>query len=750
MQKKTRELFFGPKKNEQPAPGVPQWGRLILLCAVVLIDLAFFAMAAGSWFVFRLSQNLPTISQMQNIQQPLSSKVLDKNGKVIFEFSIEHRILVPIGKIPMDLQNAVVATEDCRFYKHWGLDIRRIAGVALIDIVKRKYAQGASTITQQLARNVYLSAKSSMVRKIREALTAVQLESCYSKKEILELYLNQVYLGGGNYGVEAASEHYFGKHVAQLDLNECATLAGIIQLPERYRPDKKTNIARVTARRNTVLHAMAEFGAIDKATSRKTQTLAISARPFEESANVGAYFVEMVRRYVTDRYGDDALYNGGMTIYTTLDRAGQVASEEASAKIVASMQRRLKRIFLDSTRAYRQYKIPRDTFLAHFDSMYALREEEYRNLPDSFALRQAQVAVVALDAKTGGIRTLIGGRNFEESKFNRVTMALRQPGSSFKPFVYTAAMEHGFSPSTLVLDQPITLQTPAGEWRPENFDAVFQGPITIRRAIGLSVNLVAIQVLMKVGPEVVIDYARRMGLRHDLQPIPSLAIGSCEVTPMEMASAYQIFSNKGIAEKPYYIEKIVDKNGRILDQHMPEEHEVLSPQTCYLMCSMLQTVVCCGTAAMIPGMGFNRPAGGKTGTTNKYSDAWFTGFTPQVVCCVWAGSDEQRSLGNGVTGSLVAVPIWVPTMIALHKDLPVEDFDVPTGIKSAKLCAESFLIATRNCPKTKTDYFLKETVVDTCTIHNSGRKTNTIHKDIFGTTSKSEKTPTKKKKNRMF
>jgi penicillin-binding protein 1A len=255
---------------------------------------------------------------------------------------------------------------------------------------------------------------------------------------------------------------------------------------------------------------------------------------------------------------------------------------------------------------------------------------------------------------------------------------------------------------------------------------------------------------MKVGPEVVVDYAHRMGLTHELQPIPSLAIGSCEATPMEMASAYLIFPNKGIAEKPYFIEKIVDKTGRVLDQHTPEEHEVLSPQTTYLMCSMLQTVVCCGTASMIPGMGFTRPAGGKTGTTNNYSDAWFVGFSPQVVCCVWTGVDEQRSLGNGVTGSLVAVPIWVPTMIALHKNLPVEDFEMPEGIKSEKLCTESYLIATRNCPSTKIDYFLKETVVDTCTLHGSGRKGKVIRKDLFGSASKAETKQVKKKKTSTF
>jgi penicillin-binding protein 1A len=474
--------------------------------------------------------------------------------------------------------------------------------------------------------------------------------------------------------------------------------------------------------------------------------LPVPYRPLEADMEVGGYFFEMVRKYVADRYGDGELYNGGMTIYSTLDRAGQAAAEEAAAKAIDTLQRRLNRIFTDSIKAYRHFRVPRDTFLHHFDSLYALRADEYRKLPDSFRLRQAQIAVVALDAGTGAIRTVMGGRDFKESKFNRVTQARRQPGSAFKPFVYTAAMEHGFTPASVVLDQPMTLQTPQGEWRPENYDRAFHGPTTIRRALGLSVNLVAIQVLMKVGPDVVVDYARRMGLHHEMQAIPSLAIGSCEVTPMEMACAYQIFPNKGIAAEPYCVEKIVDRTGRVLEQHKPEEREVLSPQTAYLMCSLLQTVVCCGTASAIPGLGFTRPAAGKTGTTNNYSDAWFIGFTPQAVCCVWTGVDERRSLGAGVTGSLAAVPVWVPVMTALHEGMPVRDFDVPEGIKSEDLCDESHLIATRWCPKVRPEHFLKETVVDTCALHGPSRApAKTSHDDFFRTSVRE-----KKKRKLMF
>ena len=723
-------------------------GAVLFLIAVIGIAAVVFGTAAALRFMGRLSQDLPTVAQMQNIEQSLSSKVLDKDGKVVHQFSVEHRIRVPLAKIPADLQNAVVATEDRRFYKHWGIDLRRIVRAALVDVVSREYAQGASTITQQLARNLYLTARQSIVRKIREALTALQLESCYTKKEILELYLNQVYLGAGAWGVEAASEQYFSRHTASLDLNECATLAGIIQQPERYRLDRIENHKRIAARRNMVLAAMVDAGYLDGATAAAVSARPVPFRPLQADNDLGAYFFEMVRKYVADKYGDEELYSGGLTIYSTLDRAGQAAAEEAAAKEIDTLQRRLNRIFTDSTKAYRRYNVSRDTFLRHFDSLYALRADEFKKLPDSFRLRRAQIAIVALDAGTGAIRTVIGGRDFKESKFNRVTQALRQPGSAFKPFVYTAAMEHGFTPASVVLDQPMTLQTPQGEWRPENYDHAFNGPTTIRRAIALSVNLVAIQVLMKVGPEVVVEYARNMGLRHDIQPIPSLAIGSCEVTPMEMACAYQIFPNKGAAAAPYCVEKIVDRTGRVIEQHAPEEREVLSPRTAYLMCSLLQTVVCCGTASKVPGLGFTRPAGGKTGTTNNYSDAWFVGFTPQIVCCVWAGVDERRSLGLGVSGSIAAVPVWALVMIALHEKLPVRDFRVPDGIKSENLCDKSHLIATQWCPKVKPEHFLIEAVIDTCALHGPARNRvkASLHDDFSGTWGKKSGTSSKKNK----
>ena len=308
MQQYSDGIFLRPEKNEPPRGG---GHAVFFIICMVVVALVVAAAAGAGWFAYRLSRDLPTISEMQNIEQPLASKVLDKDGRLVYEFSIERRTWVPIGKIPLNLQNAVIATEDRKFYKHWGIDIRRILGAAVANVLRVKAAQGGSTITQQLARNLYLTAKKSMVRKIREALTAIQLESCYTKREILELYLNQVYLGGGAWGVEAASEQYFSKHVKDLDLNECATLAGIIQLPERYRPDKKENAKRIAGRRSTVLAAMKKFHAIDKNACTAVMALPVPSHPYEEQAATGSYFLEMVRKYVSDSYGDNELYNGG-------------------------------------------------------------------------------------------------------------------------------------------------------------------------------------------------------------------------------------------------------------------------------------------------------------------------------------------------------------------------------------------------------------------------------------------------------
>jgi penicillin-binding protein 1A len=353
---------------------------------------------------------------------------------------------------------------------------------------------------------------------------------------------------------------------------------------------------------------------------------------------------------------------------------------------------------------------------------------------------------VALDVKTGGVLALIGGRDFAESKFNRAIQAVRQPGSSFKPFLYTAAMEHGFAPSSLVMDQPITLQTPQGEWRPENYEGTFEGPVTIRHAIEHSLNLAAIQTIIQIGPDTVVDYARRMGLKQRLEAVPSLAIGSCEVIPMEMATAYSIFPNKGLKVAPFFVKRIIDKNGKILEEHEQNELQVLSSATSYIMCDLLTGVVRRGTGAAIPGLGFTRPSAGKTGTSNDYADAWYIGFTPQIICCVWVGVDERRSMGTGMTGAQAAVPIFARSMIALHKKLPIENFERPDSVISGKVCAVSHMPAQPSCPQTFDDLFILGKLPAPCDVHGPGKTKKSNMMKLFGPQEKHEtKVPAKKR-----
>jgi len=751
MQQENGIHISEDKSGESEPVGIK--GKPLFLLALIVLFTLCFGFAFAGCFLYRMYETLPSHNQLQNVEQSLASKVLDKNGNLIHEFSVERRFWVSIDKIPDNLQNAVIAIEDRGFYRHWGIDVYRIFGAAAANLTSGKRSQGASTLTQQLARNVYLTADKSYIRKIREILTAVKLERTYTKKEIMELYLNQAYLGAGVYGVQAAAEHYFSKHVSELTLSECAVIAGIIQLPEHHRPDREANITRITSRRNIILRSMAQAKFISNAVASETINEPVTANPKVYSPPMAPYFMEMVRRYVAEKYGDELLYNGGLVIKTTLDPVAQDSTEKSVARQARSLQNRLNRLFLDSTNVDRQHKIPRDRFLANFDSIYTAHEAEFSQFPDSMKLRTAQLAVVALDVSTGAILTLVGGRNFEESKFNRATQGRRQPGSAFKSYVYAAALENGFHPATVVLDQPITLITPDGEWRPENYDRTFSGPMSIRSALARSNNLVAIQVFNRVGGQTVVDYARKMGIRQQLNPVPSLAMGSCEVTVMEIVSSHGIFPNNGVHAEPYFVQRITDRNGRVLEETVPKTREAITPQIAFLMNSMLGSVVCCGTGATIPGLGFRRPSAGKTGTTNDYSDTWFIGYTPQIVTGVWAGVDERRSMGRGVTGSVGSIPVWVDAMKALHRDLPVEDFRRPEGITTEHICSESNLIARNNCPQSKMEFFMRDTAVDTCAVHSGSRGTPRDGSgmiDLFGPSSPSRRPPSEEPRKRSL
>jgi penicillin-binding protein 1A len=559
--------------------------------------------------------------------------------------------------------------EDRRFWDHWGVSVRDIIRALWIDLKALRTVQGASTLTQQLARNLFLTTEQTVNRKFKEMLVAVRIEKTYSKEEILELYLNQQYLGHGAYGAESAARLYFNKGVEDLNVSECATIAGLLKAPSNYSPLDHPH--KALYRRNLVLDAMAECGDIsrDDAESLKKTSLGLNPQPGSEGE--APYFVEYVRQWIEDTFGSDMLYVDGVSVYTTLDLRYQRLANKAMDRLLQEHQQR-------------------------FPSYQARG-------------RIVQGALLAIEPASGQIRAMVGGRDFKESQFNRAVQAPRQPGSAFKPFVYTAAIDNGYTPISEMLDQPLVIiGDDRKEWRPKNYDGSLGGPTTLRDGLRLSRNLVTIRLLQKIGPEQVVFYAHRMGIRTSLRPYPSLALGTSEVTALDLTAAYAVFPNNGIWVKPISIERIVDRNGdepdifRRMVRQEKKVKEVLNPRTAYIMTNLLQTVVDRGTGNRARQEGFILPAGGKTGTTDDYTDAWFVGFTPPVAATVWVGFDDpQYDLGHGQSGSVAALPAWAEFMKGLqdYRLIAAEDFEVPDGIIRARICADSKLLATQYCPR---------------------------------------------------
>jgi len=674
-----------------------RWFRLF---AVVLVAVTVGMVAAVLW----LSRDLPSPALLESIEPTVGTTVYDRNGEVLHEFYRENRVIVGLDEISPRLIDAIIATEDREFREHWGVDVFGVVRAALRNIRAGRVVQGASTITQQLARSLFLTPEVSLTRKLKEALLALRIEQTYSKDRILELYLNQIYFGDGAYGAEAAARSLFGKSAAELDLPEAALLAGLPKNPSGYSPRRHPE--RALRRRSLVLSMMVENGAITQEEAAAADTSALGVVERSEEIKLGAYFIEHVRREVISKYGAEALYSGGLSIYTTLDSELQAVAEE-------KLEERFVRLEQD-------YDFP------------VKRGDEY-DLDTLDYIPYVQGALLAVDVSTGGILAMIGGRDFQDSPFNRATQAPRQPGSGFKPFVYTAAIDHGFSPADTILDAPIVIPgagTPIvlegtdppieepTDWLPENYTHDFKGEIRLRYALKRSINIPAVKLAMMVGPETVARYARDMGIETPLPAVYSLALGSAEVRLIDMVRAYGTLANQGIRLEPYAIERIEDRNGRILEVHSAVSREVIPPQTAYVVTSMLESVIESGTGWAARAWGFQHPAAGKTGTTNDCTDAWFVGFTPRIICGVWAGFDDRRTLGEKMTGARVALPIWTEFMKAAHAGLPKEPFPVPPGVVVRRICAESGLLAGENCPETIDEVFVQGTEpVQTCRRH---------------------------------
>jgi penicillin-binding protein 1A len=693
-----------------------------------LIILAVFA---GISISLIFQKDLPSPAQLHNIQPNLITRVYDRNGQTLMEYYTERRILIPFSQIPPYLVDCLLATEDRKFFSHWGVDTRRIVGATIHNIMQFDLtAEGASTITQQLARSLFLTREKTYIRKIKEALTALKIERTYSKNEILQMYLNHSYFGPGAYGIQAAAQLYFSKDAQDLTLSEGAILIGLLKAPSRYSPLDYPE--RAVKRRNIVLHSMVDYERISRTMSDSLQQLPLQINPSEGRAARAPYFTEFVRQYILKEYGEEELYSSGLAIHTTLDLEMQEIAEAALLGELNKRQTELEEYY------------PLD------DENYTILVPDTLGEPDSIRVyKQLQGMLLAIDNETGAVVAFIGGRDFKTSKFNRVVQAHRQPGSSFKPFVYITAIDNGFSPTDRLLDSPIVLTVGGEEWRPDNFDMTFKGEMTIRDGLRASRNLMAIKLMMDplVTPQQVADYAHRMGITSYLNPVPSLAIGSSEVYMWEMVPAFSIIPNGGILRKPFYITKIVDRNGFVeYEKTKADQEEVLSEQTAYIITNMLETVVNHGTGIGARLRGFKRPAGGKTGTTNGFTDNWFIGFIPQLTCGVWIGFDDKTKIGTtrGEVGASTALPVWTAFMKAVTDTIPVKEFPVPPGIYTTTICLNSGELAKAECPKTVTDIFTEETLPKTeCRLDHKSSRTEQENQKRFRINDKKKKGKTR-------
>ncbi len=681
-----------------------------VLFGLLLLFSAVAGASAGLLLVYSI--DLPQVDELEHYRPSSITELYDDQGHVVGSFALQRRVVANYKDFPAVLREALISIEDKDFYRHWGINVWRIAGAAYRDIESGGRVQGASTLTMQLARNLFLSPDRSFQRKIEEALLAIQIERRFTKEQIFTLYANQIFLGHGAYGFEAASEYYFSKPAKQLTLEEAAVLAGLPKAPGQYSPILHPD--RCLKRRNLVINAMLEDGKITARQASDARSRPLGLKLEHDPNSLAPYFVEEVRRYLENRYGADQVHQGGLRVYTSLDVELERAANHAVLDGVAAYERRhgwkghLENVLSQgqSLSGYEQPDwdeepevdnymhalvtsvVPHAATLKFGRYLASLSQSDAawtgRKLEDILktgdvvyvkilslsgegkahvSLEQdsgAQGALIAIDNASGGIKAMVGGRDFEESKFNRATQALRQVGSSFKPYVYTAAIDQGARPDDTILDAPVIFPTSSGPYVPHNYDEKFEGTITLRRALAQSRNIPALKVANSLGIKTVIDYAHRFGITSNLPAYLPVALGAAEVTLFEQVSAYSVFPNDGVRVTPRYITKVTDYEGRVLEEDFPDVRDVIAARTARIMTSMLREVVLHGTG--IAAASLKYPLGGKTGTTNDFTDAWFIGFSPMMTAGVWIGYDEKKSLGPKETGAHAALPIWMDFM----------------------------------------------------------------------------------------
>jgi penicillin-binding protein 1A len=752
-----------------------KWGILLFIFAMVLVA------AAGVFGYYYLSEDLPKITSLADYRPPIITTMYSDDGRKIGEFFKERRIIVPLAEMPDMLKKAFVAAEDSRFYQHRGIDFYSILRAFVKNLKAGTIVQGGSTITQQVTKSFLLTPERSYTRKLKEAILAYRIEKFLTKDEILFLYLNQIYLGHGAYGVGAAADNYFNKSIHELTLGECAILAGLPQAPSRYSPFHA--LEKANLRRTYVVNRMLAEGYItnQQAAEGIGQTLDIRPRRNLYLEEV-PFYAEHVRRYVSKNHGPDALYRGGLQIFTAvnidmqkiarqevekglreldkrrgyrgpvshltpeaveefnqaqakkIEQAGGLVPGKRLQGVVTGVSDKKKRatirmgkatgiIYLKTMKWARKPDINISFSKASLKRVsHALKKGDVVNIKIQKKLKgdnrwevhleqepEAQAALICMETETGQVKAMIGGRNFKDTQFNRAIQSRRQPGSAFKPIIYAAALDKGYTPATVMIDSPVVFRETNMDftWKPKNYGNRFHGRTLLRKALAKSMNVITVKILKDIGVDYSIEYARKLGITSHLNRDLSIALGSSGVSLLELTSAYTVFANQGFQVPPVFITKIVDRDGHVLEETTLERKKVLSESTAYIMTSLLEGVVKNGTGWRIKAL--KRPVAGKTGTTNDLYDAWFMGYTPRYVTGTWVGFDNEASLGRGETGSRTASPIWLGFMQRVLEGKPVRVFPVPDGIMFAKIDADTGLLSIPESEKTTFECFKEGT-----------------------------------------
>lgn len=727
--------------------------KLILIFTFLAVTVGVIA---GGYFA--IARGMPSIEELKTFNQVAGTKIYADDDTLIGELKVEKGIFIPIGSIPKNMINAIVAVEDSRFWKHKGVDYIAIARAVVQDVIHVSLKQGGSTLTQQLAKVVFLGPEKTLKRKLMEAALAFKIEKNLSKNEILELYLNRVYFGHGAYGVEMASKVYFGKSVKTLTLGEAAMIAGLVKAPSIYSPFN--DLSKAKERQSVVLMRMEEEGYIKKSDRDYAYSQPLYLSSLKKGVEANTYFVDYIKKYLEEKYGEETVYKGGMKVYTTLDRGMQSSAVYAMQSGLREVDKRrgwrgpldqkkgvdfdkeLKSKELSTTVVINPGDIYSGLVLSVSDKeaviktrgvlgKLSIRDAQWaakvlntrdgttkviqnftlnrilkqgdmirvsiksiQNKKVSLALEQdpeVEGALVAVEPHTGFIRALVGGYDVTKSDFNRAIHAKRQPGSSFKPVIYAAAMDHGFTPASIINDEPVTyMGGPKGSWSPENYDHKFYGPTRLREALTFSRNVVTVKLVDAIGIDNLMNFARTVGIQGEIPRNLSVALGSFNITPFEIAMVYNVFASNGTKVKPVSIKYITDRKGRVVETNEPESEQAISAQTAFLITSMMEDVVKYGTGWRAKSLGV--PVAGKTGTTNDYRDAWFVGYTSNLVTSVWVGFDNSRPLGSMETGARAASPIWASFMSSAVRG-QAEPFAQPEGIVTHAIDPKSGLLS---------------------------------------------------------